>query len=114
MKYHILLGILLWAAAAALAGPSAPGKDTSSSTEGKPPAPALKKTPSSHGKSGKPATPLAKPEFGEEDDVQDESDEDESGADCDGCLLAGRSQAPVAYAVAGLRAAIGSGTGASA
>jgi hypothetical protein len=108
MKYHILLGILLWTIGAALAQPSAPPTDTSRTTDGGKSAPSLKKPPSSHGKSGKPATPsgkpatpLAKPESGEEDDVQDDSDEDEPSADCDGCLLALLSQTPAAYAVAG-------------
>jgi hypothetical protein len=100
MKYHILLGILLWTVAAALAQLSAPAPDTSLSPDAKRSAPALKGKPSSHGKSGKPAVPLAQPEPGEENEVQDDPEEDKESADCDGCMLAGASQAPAAYAVA--------------
>ncbi|MEO6095518.1 MAG: hypothetical protein ABIW76_07530 [Fibrobacteria bacterium] len=107
MKYHILLGILLWTAVAALAQNTAPAADSSLTPHGKPSAPGLKEPSPSHGKSGKPAAPLSKPEFGEEDEIQNDYEEDEADAECDGCLLAGRMQTPITYVVAEMNAVTG-------
>lgn len=108
MKYHILLGILLWTIGAALAQHSTPPAGTPPPSDAKRSAPSLKKVPTSHGKSGKPAAPMAKPEFGEENDIQEDTSEDEEGTDCEGCLLAGQSQMPIANAVVQMRALAGS------
>jgi hypothetical protein len=92
MKYHILLGILLWMAAAAFPSPKPQSQNPASAQDGAQSPPVLREAPSSQRKSENAAAPVMQPEFGEEDEFQEEiqndSDEDEEGPDCDGCLLA--------------------------
>ncbi len=100
MRYSRVFGVLLSALGFFFAPAAAAFRDGHPAASNLDTTAAIPENATDRGSAEKTATPPAQPELGEEALPDDESEEDEEGADCDGCFLSQSTQPPVEQALA--------------